>query len=96
VYDPRHFINFKTHIKFINAEWGVEIDLMPSETTFKELLQTNLQKTGEAVLTFRDVSSLLINKFQLKGDDRKMIRFLDADNLKLVTMSGFVIFRPSE
>jgi len=25
-----------------------------------------------------------------------MIRFLDADNLKLVTMSGFVIYKPSE
>jgi len=34
LYDSRHFANFKAQIKFINAEWGVEIELIPAESTF--------------------------------------------------------------
>ena len=59
---------------------------------FKQLQQANAHKLYKPVITFRDISSLLTQKFQLKGEDKKMIRFLDADNLKIIMKSDHLIF----
>jgi len=69
---------FKSSIKFINAEWGLEIDLIPTEDQFRALMEVNYRKVGRAVILFRDISTLMKHKFHLKSEDGRMIRFLDA------------------
>lgn len=41
------------------------------------------------MITFRDISVLFNSKFNLKTDDRKMIRFLDAENFKIITHGDY-------
>ena len=91
-FDPRDFKHFQQNVKFINAEWGVEIPLINDEQMFKQLQQANASKIYKPVITFRDISALLTQKFHLKGEDKKMIRFLDAENLKIIMKSDHVIF----
>lgn len=44
------------------------------------------------MVNFYDVIRLVKRKFDLKGEDGKIIRFYDADNLKTITKSDYVIF----
>jgi hypothetical protein len=70
--------SFKSSVKFINAEWGLEIDLIPTEDQFRAMMDSNYRKMGKAVILFRDISALMKHKFHLKSEDGRMIRFLDA------------------
>lgn len=93
VFDSSMYASFKSSIKFINAEWGLEIDLIPTEDQFRALVEVNYRKVGRAVILFRDISTLMKHKFHLKSEDGRMIRFLDAQELKIITRSEHVIFQ---
>ena len=84
-------------MSFINAEWGVTIDLFPQEDQFKQMVMQNLIKLNKGpVVTFRDILSLIKKKLDLKNDDGRMIRFLDADNLRIITKSDYLIYERPE
>ena len=91
-FDPIMFEKFKKHIQLINAEWGIQLNIFSSLNQFKDCLQNNVRKTGKAVILFRDVKSIIKRQFQLKSEDGNMIRFLDANELKIIVDSDHVIY----
>jgi hypothetical protein len=44
VYNTKDYQEFKAKTLFINAEWGVKIDLFPAEEQFQALIESNAQK----------------------------------------------------
>ena len=57
-------------MKFINAEWGVEVDIMSSpndEIIFKDRMEQNTRRQGMAMITFKDISKVFLDKFKVKG-----------------------------
>ena len=86
------YIKFIENINFINAEWGVQISLM-TEQNFKTIITKNFAKHKDFVVTFKDVFNEIRLKYNLDGPSLKMVRFLDADNLKIVTKSEYIIFK---
>ena len=94
-YDPIDFQYFKKYVKFINAEWGVEVDIMCSpndEIVFKDKMEQNTRRQGMAMITFKDISRAFLDKFKVKGQDTKMVRFLDAHKLSVLTKNDHVIY----
>ena len=59
-------------------------------------MEQNAARTGQACVTFRDVSVQFVSKYKLRPQDRKMIRFLDSENLKIITHADHVLFRKAE
>jgi hypothetical protein len=98
VYDSMDFLTFKNHVFFINAEWGLEVDLIPrnNETLFRRLMENNHKKSGMAVITFGDICSLFVKNFRINKDDKKWIRFLEAEKLEIVTNLEHIIFKRGE
>ena len=45
------------------------------------------------MIFFKDISKLVMIKFKRKREDGRMLRFLDADELKIITRGEHVIFR---
>ena len=80
------FTDFKRKIKFLSAEWGVEIPLIHNEDQFSYLF-----KKGQ--ISFRDILNLIKAKFNLKSKDGRMIRFIDADNQKIIIKDDFIIYQ---
>lgn len=91
-FDQKDFDNFQKYVHFINAEWGLELELVSDQQMFTSILQTNSAKYGQPIITFRDISVLFVSKYKLKPEDRKMIKFLEAESLKILTKSDEVIF----
>ena len=93
------YLNFKDKINFINAEWGVEVDIIKDEAQFKKIMEANSKnpRIGSACITFKDVLNLVHLKFRVNNDDKKMIRFIDCPGndtqLKIITKSDLVIFK---
>jgi hypothetical protein len=98
VYDSMDFQTFRNHVFFINAEWGLQVDLIPrnSETLFRRLMENNQKKSGMAFITFGDILSLFFQKFRINKEDTKWIRFLDAESLEIVTSVDHIIFKRGE
>ena len=88
----KSYNQFKENINFINAEWGVQISLK-TELNFKTIISKNFAKHKDFVVTFKDVFNEIKLKYNLDGPSLKMVRFLDADNLKIVTKSDYIIFK---
>ena len=66
VYTSKEFEDFKSTTLFINAEWGVKIDLFPSEDQFRALIEANAQKMQKgALIQFRDIMTLTRKKLGL-------------------------------
>jgi hypothetical protein len=79
---------------FINAEWGIKVDLFPSEDQFKSLIESNAQKLLKgAIIQFRDVLSLIRKRFNLSQENVSNLRFLHAEELRFVTKSDYPIFQ---
>ena len=90
------FEKFKKQIQLINAEWGMQVNIFSSLNQFKDCLENNVRKTGQAAILFRDVTSIIKRKFQLKSEDGNMIRFLDANELKIIADSDHVIYSAND
>ena len=69
---------------------------MMSEQNFKMIVSKNFGKYKDFVVTFRDVFNEIKLKYSLDGPSLKMVRFLDADNLKIVTKSDYIIFKKDQ
>ena len=80
------FGEFKKKIKFLSAEWGVEIPLIQNEDQFQHLFK-------KGTISFRDVLNMIKTKFNLKSQDGRMIRFIDADNQKIIIKDDFIIYQ---
>lgn len=86
IFDPSMLDQFKKQVKVLNAEWGTELHLFHSVDQFKECMEHNFKRTKKGgVILLRDLQNLLKRKFNLKTEDGKMIRFLDQNELKIVT-----------
>jgi hypothetical protein len=94
VYTSKEFHDFKSTTLFINAEWGVKIDLFPSEEVFKALIEANAEKLLKgAIIQFRDVLTLVRKKLGLTQENLSNLRFLHAEELKFITKSDYPIYQ---
>lgn len=57
-------------------------------------MEQNARKLQEgAIIQFKDVLTLVRKKLDIKLDNLSCLRFIDADNLKIITKSNHVIFQ---
>lgn len=96
-FDSRDYINFKKNVKFISSEWGTEIDLVKDEQEFRSLMEERARslQTNSPSLTFKDISNLFLQRFKLSMEEKKMIRFMDAENYKIITKRDYLIYSRS-
>ena len=94
VYTAKEYQDFKSTTLFINAEWGVKIDLFPSEDLFRALIEANAQKLLKgAIIQFRDLLTLIRKKLGLSQENLSNLRFLHAEELRFITKSDYPIYQ---
>ena len=52
-------------------------------------------QTNSPSLTFKDISNLFLQRFKLSMEEKKMIRFMDAENFKIITKRDYLIYSRS-
>lgn len=97
VYDPSIYQRYRKEVLFISAEWGKRIELPLSEESFKKALDRNAMKQApfSSYIYLKDIFNDFTQNFGLVKEGR-WLRFLDSDNLKILSKADHVIFSTEE